>query len=72
MLNLALVCLGIFMLLPPASYAVVSLLILAGRQPTLAWTLVFLAAWLAAATLATLFALLELRSWAREEKDRRQ
>ena len=71
MLNAALVCLGIFMLLPPASYAVVSLLIMAGRQPTPAWPIIFLAVWLTAATLATLFALLELRGWAKEEKGRR-
>ena len=44
---------------------------MAGRQPTPAWPIIFLAAWLTAATLATLFALLELRSWAKEEKGRR-
>ena len=72
MLNAALVCLGLLMLLPPAAHAGFVLLALCGREPHPAWIIIYLAAWLSVAALATIFALLELRSWAREEKKRRR
>ena len=71
MLDAALACAGAFLLLPPVSYVVVSILIMAGHQPSAAWTLAFLAIWLAAASLTIAFALVELRRWARARRDGR-
>ena len=69
MLDAALACAGAFLLLPPAAYVAVSLLIMAGHQPTAAWTLIFLAIWLATAALTAAFTLVELRRWARARRD---
>lgn len=69
LLDAALVCAGAFLLLPPVSYVVVAILIMAGHQPTAAWTMLFLGIWLATAALTVAFTLVELRQWARERRD---
>lgn len=69
LLDAALICAGAFLLLPPVSYVVVATLIMVGHQPTAAWTLIFLAIWLAAAALTAAFTLVELRRWARARRD---